>query len=268
MKKATSLFFVFFFLSIQLILAQSTDSDFTIGKQFILKSKANNYEYNIAVYLPTDYSEGQSYPSLYLFLGRENMFHATTGMVRLMSDQGQIPGMIVVGITNISWWTDLTPEKLDWREETGGAKEFLSFVSDQLIPEIDQRYITTDHRIYMGHSLGGMFGIYALIEEESLFDDFVLISPSIAERGDLLFEKLEEKVKESKNFQHDIYMTMGNEANRIARSLHKVSTAFTLYEGNNLNWKMKEMDGHNHFTLMIPTIFEGLRFVCKNDQED
>lgn len=271
MKKALFLFLFIGLISGNFFTAQAQIEDFSIGQKFGLKSKFTDYNYNIAVYLPRDYEANknkQDYPTLYLFLGGDNMFHSVSGMVHLMSDQGQIPQMIVVGITNISWWHDLTPEKLEWKPEAGGGKDFLNFVSQQLISIIDKNYATSSHRIFMGHSLGGMFGIYTLTEEKDLFNDFVLISPSIADRANSLFGKLEKTVKTSKSFEHDIYMTMGNEGDRIARGMHKVSAALTLFDGPNLNWKMKEMDGHNHFTLMIPTMFDGLRYVCKNEMKD
>ena len=227
-----------FLFSFNLLAQQNPVS---IGTKFELKSNFTDYDYKISVYTPRNYEKNKGekeYPVAYLFLGNDDMFHAATGMIELMSNQRQIPEMIVVGITNISWWPDLTPDKVKGRDGTGGGADFLSFVSKQLIPKIDKEYSTNDHRIYLGHSLGGMYGVYMLTDAEPLFDDLILISPSIVKRADSLFPKLEKMVKTNPDFKHDIYITMGsNEGDRIELGLDKVDEVLKLYQGNNLNWK-------------------------------
>ena len=268
MKKALLLILGSFFLSIIFLSAQEKTGELSIGDKFNMTSSVNDYTYELSVFLPDNYEEekDKQYPTLFLFLGGEHMFHAASGMSRLLSRHGEIPEMIVVGINNISWWKDLTPEKLEWKEEAGGGKDFLDFLSQQLLPHIDNSYRTTDHRIFMGHSLGGMYGIYMLSEAEQLFDDFVLISPSVQDRANSLFEKLEQTIAAEKDFKHDVYITIGgDEGRRITKGMHKLATVFTEHGRKQFNWKTISMDGHNHFSLMVPTIMEGLIYVCEND---
>ena len=62
----------------------------------------------------------------------------------------------------------------------GGAAEFYDFVKDKLFPLVDKKYSTAkSDKIYFGHSFGGLFGIYALLRDDGIFDEFFIASPSL-----------------------------------------------------------------------------------------
>ena len=62
----------------------------------------------------------------------------------------------------------------------GGAAEFYDFVKDKLFPLVEKKYSTAkSDKIYFGHSFGGLFGIYALLRDDGIFDEFFIASPSL-----------------------------------------------------------------------------------------
>ena len=62
----------------------------------------------------------------------------------------------------------------------GGAGEFYDFVKDELFPLVEKKYSTAkSDKIYFGHSFGGLFGIYALLRNDGIFDEFFIASPSL-----------------------------------------------------------------------------------------
>lgn len=62
----------------------------------------------------------------------------------------------------------------------GGAGEFYDFVKDELFPLVEKKYSTAKRdKIYFGHSFGGLFGIYALLRDDGIFDEFFIASPSL-----------------------------------------------------------------------------------------
>ncbi len=62
----------------------------------------------------------------------------------------------------------------------GGAAEFYDFVKDELFPLVEKKYSTAkSDKIYFGHSFGGLFGIYALLRDDGIFDEFFIASPSL-----------------------------------------------------------------------------------------
>ena len=62
----------------------------------------------------------------------------------------------------------------------GGAGEFYDLVKDELFPLVEKKYSTAkSDKIYFGHSFGGLFGIYALLRDDGIFDEFFIASPSL-----------------------------------------------------------------------------------------
>lgn len=65
--------------------------------------------------------------------------------------------------------------------EFGGADAFLTFIVDELIPEVRLRApeASERRRILFGHSLGGLFTAHALLTRPDTFETFVASSPSL-----------------------------------------------------------------------------------------
>ena len=62
---------------------------------------------------------------------------------------------------------------------SGGARAFLAFVAEELQPWVAARHPVGPTATYVGHSFGGLFGAYTLMERPATFDRYVLGSPSI-----------------------------------------------------------------------------------------
>jgi uncharacterized protein len=103
-------------------------------------------------------------------------FYAATGMM---------PKTIVVAVHNTHRTRDLTPAPArEYRvppevAENGGAGQFLRFLSDELLPLIDKTYRTAPMRVLVGHSLGGLFALYALTQQPALFTGYAIMEPAI-----------------------------------------------------------------------------------------
>jgi hypothetical protein len=105
--------------------------------------------------------------------------------------------MIVIAVLNTDRNRDLTPSR-DTTEvrmgrgadnHSGGGERFLSFLSDDLIPHIDSLYPTTPYRVFIGHSLGGLMVMQALVNHNRLFNGYIAIDPSMWwDRGRLLHQ--------------------------------------------------------------------------------
>jgi uncharacterized protein len=65
--------------------------------------------------------------------------------------------------------------------EFGGADAFLSFILDELVPEVRRRApeASETRRILFGHSLGGLFTAHALLNRPDAFETFAASSPSL-----------------------------------------------------------------------------------------
>jgi predicted alpha/beta superfamily hydrolase len=65
------------------------------------------------------------------------------------------------------------------KENDGHADRFYKFLSEELIPMIKSQYHVNERRTLIGHSFGGLFTCYCLFKKETLFANYMALSPSL-----------------------------------------------------------------------------------------
>ena len=165
-----------------------------------INSTVLDQERNLWVYTPWQYGE---YPDkklevIYVFDAQSReYFDVVHSTVQFLG--GEEFAFIVVGIEspfirekNQSRNTDFLPKATDketiekYGDFSGGADRFLSFVKTEVVPFIDDKYRTLPERVAVGHSNGGTFISYSLMNEPGLFDAYIAISPNYAyDKGQL-----------------------------------------------------------------------------------
>lgn len=141
--------------------------------------------YGVWVLLPADYySTTKSYPVLYV-LGGWN-FPLMASLADSSPYSRKLPPMIIVTLSYgrkdsmALGKRDFTPTKVAGEPMSGGADKFLAFMERELIPYIDRTYRTDPgDRGLIGHSYGGLFAFYALLNRPALFEHIVAASPSL-----------------------------------------------------------------------------------------
>ena len=122
--------------------------------------------YNVQIYLPAAYAQGTArYPVIYA-ADAESRF---TILADILEREGR--PIILVNIWNMGAarrWADFTMP---------GAQAYYRFLTQELVPAIDAQYRTDPaRRTYNGHSLTGMFTLYALYMErpaQRYFSSFI-----------------------------------------------------------------------------------------------
>jgi len=61
----------------------------------------------------------------------------------------------------------------------GGAADFLAALIGDVRPIVNERVARPSVRVLVGHSFGGLFGLYTLFHQPESFDGYLLISPSL-----------------------------------------------------------------------------------------
>jgi predicted alpha/beta superfamily hydrolase len=141
-------------------------------------------------------TRGTSGPSGLLCLTDGNgFFGAAVDIVRSLRLSAHLPPLLVVGIgyrvatladTLPQRARDLTPTQSERFSKvfpatsvTGGADRFLTFMREELLPWTRERYpVDPAMTAYFGHSLGGLFGTYAMLTAPDTFSRYVIGSPS------------------------------------------------------------------------------------------
>ena len=169
--------------------SQIEKSPLTIGETLTFQSEILNEERQINIYLPQDYhpDSSKNYHVIYLLDGSmdEDFIHIV-GLVQFgaFSWIQRCPESIVVGIANVDRKRDFTfPTKneQDLKDfpTTGKSELFVSFIENELQPLIEETYLTDGTSTLIGQSLGGLLATEILFKHDHLFDNYVIVSPSL-----------------------------------------------------------------------------------------
>jgi predicted alpha/beta superfamily hydrolase len=257
-----------------------------IGQMDSLHSEILDEMRNIWVYVPNEQTGALygmiSYPVLYLLDGPGH-FHAVTGMLKSLADNGLVPRMVVVGIPNTDRTRDLTPTHRDivfgdsaFVKTSGGGGAFLDFMEEELIPYVEAKYPVTGYRTFVGHSFGGLAAVYSLLNRPQLFSNYVAIDPSLwwddwvmvhqadslFANPDLLGKSLYIGVANTMDDGMDINRVRSDTAsssNHIRSILSFISFVETGNSGLNFGWEYYEDDDHGSVPLI--TEYDALRFL-------
>ncbi len=265
----TSTFLLLLTLIFSGIQAQDTD-DIIIGKKFTIHSDILNEDRVIWISTPTGYeSSPDLYPVMYLLDGNGH-FHHTTGLIEFMASNEIIPNMVVVGITNTNRTRDMTPP-LSNPDSTaspgaGGVDNFIAFIKDELIPYIDSNYRTAPYKIMVGHSLGGLTAVHALINYPDLFNAFIAISPSLWYDNQSFLEPAEKFLDERDTLNMSFFMTMGDEGGNMLGGAMKLAALFEEHPIPGFDHKFVPMPTENHGTIPHRSTYQGLEFIYSDYQ--
>lgn len=243
-----------------------------LGTQHILKSKILQEQRPIIISLPLGYENSNAnYPVLYLLDGLGNIKHQI-GTVELLTDSGVIPPMIIVGIESLDRSRDLTPSNAGQDvyggvgkagiPQSGGAPKFLQFLEEELIPYVESNFRTHSFRLLEGHSFGGLFCTYVLMEKPDIFDAFIIQAPALWWNKEEMKEKAKTFFKSNPNLDKAIYFGIGGgDGWGMQQELKRY---VEVIEGNtpeNLRWKHEEVGDEDHDTSRLLLNYYGLKFV-------
>jgi len=243
-------------------------------KRIALKSAVLGEERVILVRTPAGYETNKlSYPVLYMTDGDAHMGH-TSSTIEFLTQNGRIPELIVVGITNTDRTRDLTPVKSTNKNAggqlqfptSGGADNFLKFIETELIPQIEKDYRVQPYRILAGHSLGGLFAIHTMISKPGVFNSFIAVSPSLQwENGEAL-KRATDFLKNQKELRSTLFVSLGNEPGAIGASFESFREALGKTRIKDFEWQAERMDDEDHGSVVLRSHYFGLRKVYEGWQ--
>ena len=191
-----------------------------IGQKDSIYSSVLGEGRGIWVYVPESARvPGKKFPVVYLLDG-DTHFYSVMGMIQQLSSVNGntvCPEMIVVGIPNTDRMRDLTPTHVEvamgdsmFVKTSGGMPEFTSFLADELMPYIESHYPVTPYKVYIGHSLGGLAVIYAMLNRPDLFTSYVAIDPSLWWDDGVVLTMADSLEKDAKFEHKSLYLAAAN----------------------------------------------------------
>ena len=195
----------------------------------LIYSEKLNQHYLIDVFLPAGYQPKESefqfpkYPVIYVLNSRPNAVMAA--MLRHVSEMSR---EIIVGIdfadkdgnpinSFAAYTRDLTPTSDEnWAQAAtagpgGGAEDFHNFIENELKPLINETYnVNRYNQTLVGHSFGGLFGLYVLFKHSDSFNRYVIASPSPWWDDEVIFELEEEYANSHINLAKKVFISVGS----------------------------------------------------------
>ncbi|WP_196892697.1 alpha/beta hydrolase-fold protein [Aureivirga marina] len=284
MKQSLFLIFTFFCILFSSTNVNAQQNDFLVkaGIKETIHSKILKEERTYFIHLPRNYKETKKYPVTYIIDGE--VFLPTVANFHEFYSGGFIPEMILIGISNQKNRTrDLTTSKIKkkygmpFKEKNGEAENFLKFISEELIPQIELKYSVTNYRTLIGHSYGGLFTIYTLINKPELFANYLAIDPSLDWDDQKLIKDFKKQMLNSKYKNKSLFITLSGQLhmqnpNITIENVMQDDSDFTIFARSNLklkdilqskinqhiafNWKFYPNDLHG--TVAYPSISDGM----------
>lgn len=202
---------------------------FSIGETIGFYSNSLSEDRALNVYLPTGYADTpeKDYPVIYLLDGStdEDFIHIS-GLVQFGSFSwiNMLPESIVVGIVNIDRKRDFTYPTTNKKDKlqfptTGGSAAFIDFIEKELQPFVTKNYRVQDKKTLIGQSLGGLLATEILYKKPHLFNNYIIVSPSLWWDDESLLSTTPMKYEDEKS----VYIAVGKEGaemEHVAEELH------------------------------------------------
>lgn len=239
----------------------------TVGESFRLTSKVMGEERNVLVHLPRGYRESaEKYPVLYLTDGDSHARH-TSGTIEFLANNGRMPALIVVGVTNTDRTRDLTPAitvENPGFAGGGGADRFLEFFTTELIPYVEANYRTEPYRVLAGHSFGGLFAVNAFLKQPEAFHAYLAVSPSLWWSGESLVHEAAEFFAARKTLLRTLYLTLGSEGERMKGPFDRFLDVLKAQATEGFVWDSKTLPDEDHGSVVLRSHYAGLEKIFED----
>ena len=257
---------------------KETSKPFVLGTIEEINSKILSEKRILNIYLPEGYNQNDTikYPVTYLLDGSadEDFIHVV-GLFQFNSFSwiNRVPKSIVVGIANIDRKRDFTYQTTIEEDKKryltcGKSANFISFIENELQPFIEKKYKTKSSKTIIGQSLGGLLATEIVLKKPTLFNKYIIISPSLWWNNGSLLEEKSEIYQENFKDKIDIYIGVGKEGLTPSKIPHVMEVDANLLaeklkstKSKNVKVSFDYLPQEDHATITHQAIFNAMRIL-------
>jgi len=259
--------------------SQNKGKAIVIGTIDSLYSNILNEHREIWIHTPEDFNESEHYPVIYVLDANSN-FYAVVGMLKRLLPW-KLPKSIVVGIRNTDRTRDFTPTHVPFHrsrksETSGGASNFMEFVNKELKPYINKTYPTENLNTVIGHSLAGLFVLYAYLNNEAVFDHYIAIDPSLWWDNENLVKASQDHINNNNYNEKSLYVAVANSLGKSMDTLQVRKDRSVITEqiranlkfhdilksnSNILDFEWQYFKDEDHGSIVVPAQYKGIQSV-------
>lgn len=237
---------------------------------FTIDSKEVGEKRTMNVWLPPNYAESKdSLTVVYMPDGgiQEDFPHIANTIAELVASK-KIKPVILVGIENTQRRRDLSPptnveEDKKIAPVVGESAKFRAFLQNELIPEVNKRYRTTNEKGILGESLAGLFVVETLMLHPEMFDFYVAFDPSLWWNEKNLVKTAKENLAKFPTVQKKFWFA-GSNAKDIYKNTRDLEKILKTENLPNLKWKYSDEPKEEHQTIFRATKEKALIWVLND----
>ena len=259
MKNNLLLSVIFAVCSAFSVFGQTQQIASVVYTQYKINSLALGEERSVLVRVPANYERtDEKFPVVYMTDAHPPYNAMMAGIIEQQAWGGQMPEMILVGIQNTNRSRDLTPTDDRNGGTVGGGAKFLQFIETEVIPLIEKTYRTEPFRIFAGHSLGGLFAVYAFTARPDLFNAYIVASPVLNYDDNFVIKSAEDLFKQKKDWKKTMFISIGNEPDYV-KGFNSFQDLLKRAKPKNFEYEFREFKDDNHASSVLPAYYAGLR---------
>ncbi|MBB2146272.1 alpha/beta hydrolase [Pedobacter sp. LMG 31464] len=237
---------------------------FQLGNIYKIHSKILNEDRVLNIYTPEGYhpDSATKYPVIYLLDGSANEdFVHVVGLVQFLTMIEAMPKTIIVGIANIDRRRDFTypttieNDKKDY-PTTGSSAKFIKFLGEELQPYIVSKFKTGGSKTIIGQSLGGLLATEILLKNSELFNNYIIVSPSLWWNNESLLKNANAFINKEKLIDTKVYIAVGEEGERMKDDAKQLAQLILQSEGATINLTFFEKE--DHLTILHNGLYQTL----------
>lgn len=262
-----------------------------------IQAHALQRNYELFISLPADYTTTKRrYPVMFV-TDANYAFPVIRSIGRLFGRHSKdIDNFILVGL---SYGKGETPEYSRRRDYTpslnprsvvsdmpgrearfGESDAYRRFLVDEVFPFVAKTYrADMKHKIFVGHSYGGLLGVDILLTEPTTFEYYILGSPSLWFNRKLMFKREQAYAATHKDLPADVYFGIGgfetinlksnnprfasHDDDDMVRDLQAFTRALKSHHYPNLHIQTKVIDEEDHLTVFPAIVTRGMRWALR-----
>ncbi len=276
------LILILLFTITQTITAQQTDPRYDDKKVFPfgiieeINSQELSEKRTLNIYLPAGYHPDSltTYPTIYVLDGSANEdFPHIAGLAQFMNMYNLLPKSIVVGIANVDRYRDFTYPSSNKKDKkslptSGGSEKFINFIEKEVQPFIKKNYKTNGYKTIIGQSLGGLVATEILLKRHYLFNDFIIVSPSLWWDKQKMINGASDFFKSNNQLKKRIFVSLGKEHPTMHEVADKLVNAIKDSENKNIELYYVPILEEDHATILHRAVYKAFeKFNPKTDKK-
>lgn len=243
---------------------------FVLGAIEQIQSKELSETRTLNVYLPEGYNHDSpaTYPVIYLLDGSadEDFIHIA-GLVQFFNFPwiNALPKSIVVGIANIDRRRDYTfPTTVEKDKKanptSGHSDKFIAFLEKELKPYIGQRYKVSSTSTLLGQSLGGLLATEVLFKKPTMFNNYIIVSPSLWWNNESLLQTPLSFPQKTKTM---VYIAVGKEGDVMENDAKKLAEILQKAPTGDMDIRFHFFEDEDHASILHLAAYDAFKFIGK-----